>query len=633
VTTHRAREPLLLAGPRAILLALLAGVTACGGGARSPDRDAGRGDEDDAGRPPVDAGPPDAGPQDAGRDAGSEPDAGGDDDDFPEGTRFVDVTSDWGITHERSFVTPDARDTMASGACVIDVDGTPPLDLFFTRLEADGGSLLYVGEGYGAYREDTAARGLDGVEDALGCLAFDAEGDGDQDLLAFGYRRIQLFENGGGVFEEAPDRVEALSTEFGLYTAAAAGDVDRDGDLDVAVVGYVDWDPLFHAPGVICRSTAVPCTFEPGFHPFIPNVLLIQQDDGTFTDIEIELQEQRLREELFNTTCQSSIFPLGRPGCPARLEGFYEPRPSLAVGIADFNQDRRVDLFIGNDFGTPDQVLTRFDDGFWIDAGPEFGLARNWQGRGMDTMGWASGDIDGDTILDHVRTDFEDFESAVHVSRGRLDLFEDEAPTIGGILDRKDTFRWGAAFVDIDLDGDLDLLEATGHVYRPEHFEAVGVVGPVAQPTNLFENSGTGSFVAVDPVEGGGLSIPTESRSLNVADLDDDGRPDLLLGNVLGPPSILRNVTPRAGHWLRLRLVGPGRDREAALTRVEVTAGEGVFTRVKKLGEGYGGSGDPRLLFGLPTDQPVSIEVFWWDGTTSVVDDVAVDQELTITHP
>ncbi|HJK99081.1 MAG TPA: hypothetical protein RMF84_17795, partial [Polyangiaceae bacterium LLY-WYZ-14_1] len=177
MTTHRARDPFLLAGPRALLVALLAVVTACGGGARSSDRDAGRGDEDDAGRPPVDAGPPDAGPLDAGRDAGSEPDAGGDDDDIPvpEGARFVDVTAAWGITHERSFVTPDARDTMASGACVIDVDGTPPLDLFFTRLEADGGSLLYVGDGYGAYREDTGARGLAGVGDALGCLAFDAE--------------------------------------------------------------------------------------------------------------------------------------------------------------------------------------------------------------------------------------------------------------------------------------------------------------------------------------------------------------------------------------------------------------------------------------------------------------------------
>jgi len=541
---------------------------------------------------------------------------------LPEDVRFVDVTEEWGITHERSLLVPDARDLLSAGVCVIDVDGEPPLDLFFTRLEGDGGSLLYVADEVGRYVEETEARGLDTVGDAVGCLAFDKEGDGDRDLLTFGYQDVQLFENdGAGVFTDiSDDELLVDLSPHPIFTAAASADLDLDGDLDVVVVGYTEWDPIFHGPDRMCRE-GIPCTFEPGSHPDVPNLMLIQEADGRFVDLEIRLEQLRADE---------GPFPCMFPGCPLGLEAFYEPNPSLAVGIADFNEDGRMDVFIGNDFGVPDQVLTRLDDGTWFRAGNTFGLSRNWQGIGMDTMGWAGGDIDGDGYLDHVRTDFEGFESAVHVSRGRADLFEDEAATIGTIA-RKDTFRWAAGFVDHDLDGDLDLFEATGHFYREEHFAAADYLGPEAQPTNLYENDGTAQLDAIDHASDDGLGIPTNTRSLNFADLDGDGRPEVIMGNVEGPPSILRSVAPTDGHWLMVDLVGRAPNREAAAARVRVgQEPRGFITRIKKLGEGYGGSGDPRLHFGLPGDGPVGIQVLWPDQTETFVPDVAIDQVVVI---
>jgi len=557
---------------------------------------------------------------------------------YPPGVRFVDVTREWGIHHERRRDPEDGMPLVGAGVCVIDVDDRPPLDLFFTRPTDDGGSLLYVGSARGDYRDRTRTWGLEGaVGDALGCLALDLEGDGDQDLFAFGQGTVQLFEHRGDRFVDVTAaRLETDPHGNALYTAAAAGDVDGDSDLDVAIVGYVDWDP--EGLGRDTCYGGVPCRFDPPVYERVTNLLLIQEDDGRLVDFEHRARQTRLADgEVVVPECAVFGLPEGFPGCPGGLRDYFLEKASLAVGIADFDLDGVADIFIGNDFWDADQVFTRTGDGGrFQEVGGRMGLHVDYRGGGMDTMGWASGDVDGDGILDHARTNFEGYPSALHISRGQRDFFEDQAPFVG-MLDREDTFRWAPAFVDHDLDGDLDLLEATGHYYREEHFEGRGYWGPEAQPTNLFDNDGTGRMVAIDPVPGDGLAQPTDSRSLNVADLDDDGRPEIILGNVEGPPSILKSVAPTDGHWLRIRLVGEGANREAALARVRVTA-PGLrpgdlprrHLRVKKLGEGYGGNDDPRLHVGIATAAPVQVEVVWPDGTRRVLEDVPVDREITI---
>jgi len=550
-----------------------------------------------------------------------------------EGTHFVDVARPWGVDHVRSRIGPDVVDLVAAGVCVVDVDGEPPLDLFFARRAADGGSILYVGEGVGDYRDATVARGLSDTGDALGCLALDADGDGDQDLLTVGLETLKLFDNRDGAFVDASARLVADQPPFPMYTGAAAGDVDGDGDLDLVVAGYLSWDPERHPPGSRCGL--LPCELNAGWHRDIPNLLLLQQGDGTFVDLETRLEAWRARDPDVLEACPHPTDPEGHPdglpGCPLGLDSFYEPAPTFAVGVVDADRDGLPDIFLGNDFGFLDQLVSRRYAERYAELGTASGLARNAQGLGMDTMGWASGDLDGDGILDHVRTGAEGENTAVHVSRGQRRLYEDESLTIG-TADRRGSFRWGPALVDHDLDGDLDLFEATGHVYLEQYLPDLGFRGELAQPTNLYENDGSGRLEAFDPTAGDPLGRPTEGRGIAVADLDDDGRPEVILANAIGPPQILRSVGRTDGHWLRVRLVGAGANREAALARVLVGRPPGgpVQLRVKKLGEGFGGNGDPRLLFGLLGDDSVDIQVTWADGTQTELYDQPVDQQVTI---
>src|SRR5690606_33861190 len=122
--------------------------------------------------------------------------------------------------------------------------------------------------------------------------------------------------------------------------------------------------------------------------------------------------------------------------------------------------------------------------------------------------------------------------------------------------------------VDLDLDGDLDLVEATGHVYRPTdgHPALRGVA--VAQRPNVLENDGQGHFSPVPPLTSGALARRA-TRGLAVADLDDDGRPDLVLAPALGRPLVFRN-RQTGGHFLRVRLQGRAPNTGAIGARVTV---------------------------------------------------------------
>jgi hypothetical protein len=221
-------------------------------------------------------------------------------------------------------------------------------------------------------------------------------------------------------------------------------------------------------------------------------------------------------------------------------------------------------------------------------------------------MGVDSGDYDGDGRLDLVVTNFAHDTNTLHrgVDGG---VFEDA--TLGaGLAGTFVPMGWGTAFFDADLDGDLDLFFANGHIH-PNVDEFPALKETFRQQNTLLLNEG-GRFVDASNVAGRGLQVRKASRGLATGDLDGDGDLDLVVSNMDDVPTLLRNEQQTGHHWIGVRLRKSGGNRFAIGARVAVTAGGRTQVREVRSGGSYVSQHDLAAHFGLGSDAgPVDVQV------------------------
>jgi len=180
---------------------------------------------------------------------------------------------------------------------------------------------------------------------------------------------------------------------------------------------------------------------------------------------------------------------------------------------------------------------------------------------------------------------------------------------------------WGAALSDFDLDGDLDIFIANGHIY-PQADEVTETAVGYAQANLLLANEG-GRFSDVGARSGPGLAVVASSRGVAVGDIDNDGDLDLAVANVDAPPTLLRNDSKRRGAWLLV-------DAPGALRVIAETGGR-RFVREGLIGASFLSAGDPRFHFGLgPVDAVDRLRIIWPDGEETLRTDVAVNQMVVV---
>ena len=523
-----------------------------------------------------------------------------------------DATDEWGLRFTHSAGAGGGLlfpEMMGGGVAVFDANGDGELDLYFIsgapnlgRDPSPDGAVnrLFLRGADGRYVDSTAESGLGDPGYGTGVAIGDMDNDGHEDVFVANFGADRLYRGlGDGRFEDvtrAAGIPAAASAAADWSTSVAFCDVDRDGRLDIYVVRYVVYDP------------EVTCTDRAGRHEYCgpdsyedrTDTLLRNQGDGTFRD----------------ATSWAGIDVVTGAG--------------LGVVCEDLNDDGWVDIYVAND-GDPNQLWVNQGDGTFIDDALIMGASVNAAGLHEAGMGVVAADFDNDTDTDLFLTHLRDESNTFYRNLGPGVGFEDQTARVGLASASTPYTGFGTAPLDIDLDGDLDLVISNGRVLRgdPLTNELPEPWNLYAEPNLVYAND-DGAFRLLDEEVRAFTAGIEVSRGLAIGDLDGDGDLDLAVSGIESPARLFRGEPP-AGHWLLVDVYDPRLRRRALGARVTVSSGERRLTRTVHGAMSYLSSSDPRAHFGLGADgSPVSILVRWPDGLEETFAGVAVDQAVVL---
>ncbi len=455
---------------------------------------------------------------------------------------------------------------------------------------ATTGDRLFRNRGDGTFEDATELSGIARIARGygFGATVGDYDNDGRPDLFVTRFGSYGLYRNkGDGTFEDATDRA-GLGGPRDWPTSSAFADLDGDGDLDLYVCHYLAWDAR---NPTLCRdprsADRIVSCMPLGF-PAMPDHLF-RNDGGRFVDV----------------TAEAGIVDRDGRG--------------LGVVAADLDDDGRLDLFVANDM-TANLLFRNLGGLKFEEIGHAAGVACNADGGYQAGMGIACGDLDGDGRPDLAVTNFFGESTTFYRNLGHA-TFADATAAVGLKAPSRFLLGFGAVFLDVDNDGRLDLATANGHIHdlRP------GI--PYPMPAQLLTGGPDGRLTDVTPRIGEPWTVPRIGRGLAAADLDNDGRVDLLLVSQNTPLAFFHNQTQDAGHFLTLRLEGTTSNRDAVGARVTVTAGGRRQTAWRTGGGSYASASDPRLHFGLGS-APVAddVEIRWPSGRVQRLGKLAADR-------
>jgi hypothetical protein len=492
--------------------------------------------------------------------------------------------------------------------------------------------ILFLGNGDGTFVHSMTA-GLDAAVGAMGISAADFDGDGDLDLFVGRYGEVGmiehnmatmevevmpghglpsfLYENDGhGVFYDVTASV-GLSGLARHTVGGVWSDFDRDGCLDLYVVNMGEFvmsmdGMMDHMSTGMGGMGSMEEMYAMSYFRNESNVLYRNQCDGTFEDVTAHAgvggtpapvgEYQMLVED------PASSYWVGQVAGRS-LEGSGVSYTALWI---DADEDGWPDLLVANDFGVSPLYRNNGDGTFTLWTA-EAGLDKVGS-----AMGYAVADFNRDGHLDFFQTNFE--EDFLWLSQG--DGTFHDAARAWGVWDM--SVGWGAAAVDVNLDGFPDIAMSVGYMSMGEKVSTGDV---------LFLNQRGERFIDVSAPSG--FDNPGPGISATVADVDLDGRPDIFVGHTDNMNSLYLNRD--AGRGLRLDLRGVSSNSFGLGATVTATVGGKPFRATVLPGGEYGSSSEPSLWIGLGAAASArAVTVHWPSGVVQALGDLRAGDRVTV---
>ncbi|WP_158787840.1 CRTAC1 family protein [Granulicella sp. L46] len=498
-------------------------------------------------------------------------------------------------------------ETMTGGVALFDYDNDGLLDIFFTngaaipsleKTDSSFSNRLFHNNGDGTFTDVTEKAGLGGIGYSMGVATGDYDNDGFVDLYVTGVNHNQLFHNNGnGTFSDVTEKagVKGIVPGIGKAWAVAAGwfDYNNDGLLDLLVVNYLNYDIKTASA---CSVGKLPTYCSPNDFQGTPNILYRNNGDGTFTDVST-----------------------------ASHIGQYVGK-GMGVAFADYDGDGFTDIFISNDT-SPNFLLHNNGDGTFTDEASDAGVAYNEMGKTVAGMGADFRDLNNDGLPDIFHTTMFGDTFPLYENEGK-GQFNDVTSSSGLTAATGRLTAWGTGAYDFDNDGLKDLFTADAAILdnsvEVEH-------RPYRLPNRIFRNIGNFKFEDVSGTAGADFADPAAHRGAAFGDLNNDGKVDVVVTVLNGPPEILMNRTASEHHWIILKLVGVKDNRDGLGTRIKITTAHGSQYNEATTALSYNSSSDKRVHFGLGEDAVIDrIELSWPTGVKQVLRGVKADQVLTI---
>ncbi len=546
-----------------------------------------------------------------------------------------------------------------SGLAAADVDGDGLVDLYFCHKQAP--NQLYRNLGNGHF-ENITVRANAGCtnQSSIGAVFADVDGDGAPDLLvsSFGGPHALLHNDGHGHFTDVT-AAAGISGKSGS-TSLALADLDGDGDLDLywcnfgieAILrdGSVVASRMVNGRPHVTGRYANRVQIVDGMMVELgdPDVVFLNDGHGRFTPLPWE--------KAFTDAA----------GKPAQMPRDF----GLAVQIRDINGDGTPDIYVCNDFQTPDRLWLGDGRGHFREAAPHVLPTLSYASMGVDFA-----DIDRDGRLDfftvemlsrdlrqHLCTssttrpiqripgDFSRREelprNALYWNRG--DGTWAEIACFAGVA--ATSWSWTPVFLDVDLDGWEDLLVSNGHLHdinNRDIAEATKTTAaadravlatkdqlqhyPALEPPKVaFRNRHDRTFEECSSAWG--FNATEMAHGMITVDFDGDGDLDVVLNGLKGPPLIYRNESsaPRVA----VRLKGQPGNSTGVGARITMTGGPVVQTQEMIAGGQYLSQSEPLRVFAAGTGAgPMTLTVDWRSGRRSVVTGVRANHEYEILEP